>query len=149
MCGQGWDGTGQGFGDVPQKLPKPKSEQWIRRLEKVLALEKHSRIQYELDSEKYHIPMPYGMIIPQEDNHIRWVSELFDAYGLTPNAKAPSAQKSDTPYQAFEIVPHYEWLLSRVEDRISGDVLNTALVQTRMHYMMFTHALRMGGMMGG
>jgi len=88
MCGRPWwDGQGWDFGPIPQKLPKPKSEEWITRLQEILALEKLSKVQYERDSSKYHTPMPYMMVIPQEDNHIRWISQLFSGYGVPPDEK--------------------------------------------------------------
>ncbi len=100
--------------------------------------------------------MPYRMVIPQEDNHINWISQLFKAYGIPSDGKVPPAVKSENLAKAYEIamkleddlVARYEWLIKNVEDEDSGEVLNTALLQTRMHYMMFNHALRMGGMMG-
>lgn len=156
MCGQQWDGRYEEYSVVPEKLPKPKSEEWVNKLQEVLSLEKLSRVQYQADSEKYQVHMPYMMIIPQEDNHIQWINALFAAYGLPAKVQTPSVKKSDTATQAYEIamqleedlVPHYEWLIQNAEDDLSGEVLNNILYQTRMHYMMFNHALRMGGMMG-
>ncbi len=156
MCGNSWEGRGGSFGSIPEKLPKPKSREWVNNLQEVLSLEKESKTQYEADYEKYHSPMPYRMIIPQEDNHIQWITQLFNAYGLPSDGKVPPVIKSETLDKALEIamklendlVPRYEWLIHNVEDTDSGEVLNTALLQTRMHYTMFNHALRMGGMMG-
>lgn len=156
MCGNPWDGRAGGFGSIPAKLPKPKSREWIHKLQEILDREKESKAQYEADFERFHVPMPYRMIIPQEDNHILWISQLFSAYGLPCEGKALPVKKSSSLVEAYEIaikletdlVPRYEWLIGKVEDQDSGEVLNTALLQTRMHYVMFDHALRMGGGMG-
>jgi hypothetical protein len=56
------------------------------------------------------------------------------------------------------LLPRYEWLVKKAEDRDTAQALNTILLQSRWHLVMFEHALRMGhgygfsrgsGMMGG
>ncbi len=156
MCGRQWDGHGHDFGPIPDKLPTPKSQEWITKLQEILALEKQSKVQYEQDSGKYHAHMPYMMVIPQEDNHIRWIGQLFSGYGVPSDGKVPPEEVSKDLSQAYEIamkleehlIPRYEWLIQNAEDKDSAQALDTILLQTRMHYTMFSHALRMGGMMG-
>jgi hypothetical protein len=149
MCGQTWR-------DIPAKLPTPKSQAWLQNLRDILSLERLSLVQYRTDESKYKVHMPYMMIIPQEDLHIEWISKLFAAYGLSSAGPTPAVRKSQTINQAYEIalqleedlIPRYEKLIEAAEDQESAQVLNTILYQTRMHYMMFSHALRMGGRMG-
>lgn len=147
MCGQPW-------AQIPAKLPAPKSQAWLGQLREVLTLEKFSLAQYQADQAKYQAPMPYHMVIPQEEDHIRWIGELFTAYGLKSDGKIPSLKQSGSVTQAYEIalkledelMPKYERLIQQAEDQDSARVLNAILYQTRMHAMMFSHALQMGGM---
>jgi hypothetical protein len=149
MCGQTW-------WNIPDKLPTPKSQAWLQGLRDILSLERLSLVQYQTDENKYQVHMPYMMIIPQEDLHIKWISELFAAYGLSSAGPTPAVRQSQTLTQAYEIalkleedlIPRYNKLIAAAEDSDTGQVLNTILYQTRMHYMMFSHALRMGGRMG-
>jgi len=149
MCGQSWR-------NIPDKLPIPKNQAWLKNLRDILSLERLSLVQYQADEAKYQVHMPYVMVIPQEDLHITWISQLFSAYGLSSAGPTPAVRKSQTLSQAYEIalkleedlIPRYEQLIDAAEDAQSGQVLNTILYQTRMHYMMFSHALRMGGRMG-
>ena len=147
MCGQQW-------APLPAKLPVPKSQAWLSQLREVLTLEKFSLAQYQADQAKYQAPMPYHMVIPQEEDHIRWIRELFTAYGLKSDGANPALKQSNTVTQAYEIaiqleeelIPKYEALIKQAEDQDSGRVLNSILYQTRMHAMMFGHAMQMGGM---
>ncbi|MEJ2090859.1 MAG: heavy metal-binding domain-containing protein [Syntrophobacterales bacterium] len=149
MCGQAW-------WNIPDKLPTPKSPAWLRNLKDILSLERLSLVQYQTDENKYQVHMPYTMVIPQEDLHIEWISQLFAAYGLSSAGPTPAVRKSQTVTQAYEIalqleedlIPRYEQLINAAEDSETAQVLNTILYQSRMHYMMFSHALRMGGRMG-
>lgn len=149
MCGQDWR-------KIPDKLPVPQSQAWLRNLRDVLSLERLSLVQYQADESKYQVHRPYAMVIPQEDQHIEWISYLFAAYGLSSAGPTPAVRKSQTITQAYEIalqleedlIPRYEKLIDAAEDPETARVLNTILYQTRMHYMMFSHALRMGGRMG-
>jgi len=149
MCGQAWR-------SIPGTLAKPKSEAWLADLRDILSLERLSLVQYHADEDKYQVHMPYHMVIPQEELHIRWIGELFAAYGLSAASPTPAVRRSSTVTEAFEIalkleadlIPRYEQLITKAEDPESARVLNLILHQTRMHYMMFSHALRMGGMMG-
>ena len=146
----------QSVGQIPSKLPTPQSGEWLTRLRDILSLERLSLVQYQTDEDKFQIPMPYRRVIPQEENHIDWISALFTAYGLSSVGPTPAIKRSQTIRQAYEVaqdlesnlIPHYEWLISNAEDRETRQVLNPILAQTRMHYMMFRHALRGGGMMG-
>jgi hypothetical protein len=150
--------TGHGTGSVsqnikiPKTLPKPVSEAWVDKLRNVLALEKLSVAQYEADRDQYHVNMPYMMVIPQEEHHIDLIEKLFTAYGLPSNVKVPNVKKSKTLTEAYEIarkleedlIPQYEWLLQIANDYTTLEVLDAILLETRMHYTMFDHALRMG-----
>ncbi len=147
MCGQSW-------AKIPEKLPVP-NDAWIKDLKEVLFLEKLSLAQYNTDSGKFHVMMPYMMVIPQEENHIGWISQLFSTYGIAPEGTAPEIVKTVTVRQAYDIaiklemdlIPRYESLIRSAGDTDSSQVLNNILYQTRMHLMMFKHALGMGGMM--
>ena len=44
--------------------------------------------------------------------------------------------------------PRYETLILTAEDDTTARVIDRILQETRMHYFMFSRALRMGGMMG-
>jgi hypothetical protein len=81
---------------IPDKLPKPESGEWISKLTDILALEKLSEAQYRADTQKYQAHMPYRMVIPQETNHIAWITRLFTAYGLSPDVKTPPVQETTT-----------------------------------------------------
>ncbi len=83
MGGMMWRGWSDKEVNIPDKLSKPEDRHWIDGLEAVLASEKLSRSQYTADEEKYGTDMPYAMIIPQEDNHIRWIEKMLVAYGLS------------------------------------------------------------------
>jgi hypothetical protein len=155
--GMGMMGGGGMMGvRVPEKLPTPRSQQWLNNSREVLSLERLSLVQYQTDEDKFHVYRPYMMIIPQEENHIQWITQLFTAYGLSAAGPTPAIRKSQTITQAYEIaigleadlMPRYEWLITNAEDSDSRQVLNAILHQTRMHYRMFNMALRMGGMMG-
>jgi hypothetical protein len=141
---------------VPESLSTPQNRTWLDNLREVLSLERLSLVQYQTDEDKFHVNRPYMMIIPQEENHIQWISELFAAYGLPSAGPTPAIKRSQTITQAYEIalgleadlMPRYEWLITGAEDRDTQQVLDAILAQTRMHYRMFSMALRMGGRMG-
>jgi hypothetical protein len=141
---------------IPDKLPKPKNEEWVSKLKQILAQEQLSQTQYEADRKKYQINMPYMMVIPQEGNHIEWIIKLFTAYGLKHDVKTPSVKETKTLTKAYEnarelekkLIPQYEWLINKAEDNTTKEVLDTILLQTRIHYTMFDHALQMGWMRG-
>jgi hypothetical protein len=141
---------------IPDKLPKPKNEEWVSKLKLILAQEQLSQAQYEADRKKYQINMPYMMVIPQEGNHIEWIKKLFSAYGLKHDVKTPSVKETKTLTKAYEnarelekkLIPQYEWLINKAEDNTTKEVLDTILLQTRIHYTMFDHALQMGWMRG-
>jgi hypothetical protein len=155
-----------GWIDVPAKLPAPKNTEWVQKLMEILALEKQSLAQYQTDQEKFNAYMPYMMVIPQEENHIEWIEQLFKAYGLSADVKAAPVADNKSLTEAYQLstkmesdlLPRYEWLVKKAEDRDTAQVLNTILIQSRWHLVMFEHALRMGhgygysrgsGMMGG
>jgi rubrerythrin len=157
----GWDGV-----DIPSKLTAPKSTEWVQKLREILTLEKQSLTQYQADQEKFNAYMPYMMIIPQEENHIEWIGQLFKAYDLPSDGKAAPVVENKTLTEAYELsakmesdlLPRYEWLVKKSEDRDTAQALNTILLQSRWHLVMFEHAIRMGhgygysrgsGMMGG
>jgi rubrerythrin len=143
----GWDWV-----DIPSKLPAPKNAEWVQRLQEILTLEKQSLTQYQADQEKFNAYMPYMMIIPQEENHIEWIGQLFKAYGLPSDGKVSPVVQTGTLTEAYELsakmetdlLPRYEWLVRNAEDRDSAQALNTILLQSRWHLVMFEHAIRMG-----
>lgn len=166
MGGYGGYGMGPGMmgGDwinVPEKLPVPKSSEWIQKLREILSLEKESLAQYQADQEKFNAYMPYIMVIPQEENHVAWIEQLFAAYGLSADGKIPPVIENKTLTEAYQLsvkmennlLSRYEWLIKKAEDRDTAQLLNIVLIQSRWHLVMFDHALRMGGygpgMMGG
>ncbi len=142
---------------IPEKLPKPHNDAWVRQLDEVLALEKLSQAQYENDSNKYQASMPYMMVGPQEERHIGLISALFDAYGLKPDAEISAVRSTSRLEQAYkvamdleaELIPRYEALVADAQDGTAREVLGSILNQTRMHYRMFSHAMRMGRAMRG
>ncbi len=163
MGGRGY-GHGMGPGtmgyniapDVPAKLPAPKNQEWVQKLREVLALERLSFAQYTTDAEKYNTYMPYHMVIPQEEDHVRAIEGLFAAYALPADGKHGPVAETKTVTEAFELcvkmerdlIPRYEWLVQNAGDRDSAGILNNILLQTRNHLVMFEHALKMGGTMG-
>ncbi|MBP1734314.1 MAG: putative exported protein [Deltaproteobacteria bacterium] len=175
-AGQSQSDRGHGYGmgpgmmggsiDVPAKLPTPKNTEWVQQLKAIFALEKQSLTQYQIDQEKFNAYMPYMMVIPQEEDHIAWIEQLFKAYGLPADGKAAPVVDNKTLADAYglsakmenDLITRYEWLVKNAEDRDTAQVLNTILLQSRWHLVMFEHALRMGhgygysrgsGMMGG
>jgi len=162
----GWDSV-----DIPSKLPAPKNVEWVQKLREILTLEKQSLAQYQADQEKFNAYMPYMMVIPQEENHISWIEQMFEAYGLPSDGKISPVVQTGTLTEAYnlgakvetDLLPRYEWLVKNAGDRDSAQALNTILIQSRWHLVMFEHAIRMGhgygfsrgqgrtgwGMMGG
>ncbi len=151
----------RGGWNIPAKLPAPKNTEWVQKLREVFTLEKESLAQYQADQEKFNAYMPYMVVIPQEYNHIDWIEQLFAAYDLPADGKVPPVVANKSLTEAYELsvklesdlLPRYEWLVKKAEDRDTAQVLNTILIQSRWHLVMFDHALRMGGygygMMGG
>ena len=166
--GGGMMGYGQGYGmgggmmgypiapDVPDKLPAPKSQEWLQKLRDVLALERLSYAQYTADAEKFNTWMPYHAVIPQEEDHVRAIERLFAAYGMPAEGKPAAVAEAKTITEALDLcakmeqdlIPRYEWLVKNADDHDSAGILNSILLQTRHHLVMFDHALRMGGRMG-
>jgi len=150
--------TGYGKGSftqtikIPKTLPKPVNDEWVSKLKKVLASEKLSEAQYEADRGKYRVEMPYIMVIPQEENHIDLIMKLFAAYGLPADVKVPQIKETKSLTEAYgiarkleqELIPQYEWLMQIANEDTTLHVLDAILLETRMHYTMFDHALRMG-----
>jgi hypothetical protein len=165
--GQGWGYGGHGWGmgpgmmggwvNIPPRLPAPKNAEWTQKLRDILVTERESLAQYETDAGKYNAYMPYRMVIPQEQNHIYWIGQLFAAYGLPPGDKPFEVVRTKSLTQAYEfavkleaeLLPGYEWLIKNAEDRDSAAALNTILLQSRWHLVMFEHALRIGTGYGG
>lgn len=154
MCGGPWRNPNGWTGAIPQSLPQPTDQEWITRLRGILVSEKFSFAQYTADEDKYRVRMPYMMIIPQEQNHVTWINGLFSAYKLSADGTVPPVKKSASITEAYQIaqaleadlIPRYEWLIGHTNDPTTRQVLDTILLQSRMHYTMFTHALQMRGM---
>jgi hypothetical protein len=140
--------TGQ---EIPQSLPKPQSAEWVGGMRELLGLERLSRNQYEQDAGQYSAQMPYGMIIPQEKDHIAWIEKLFAAYGLKPGTQVPPVKKTTSLKEAYtvclgleaDLIPRYERAIEGASDPTGRQVLENILFQTRMHHAMFQHALSM------
>jgi len=138
--------------DIPSKLATPKNKEWIEKLKEIYSLEKQSLAQYEADQEKYNAYMPYMMVIPQEEDHVRWIGQLFASYSMVADVKVHPVAETKSLKNAYEfclkmegdLLPRYEWLVKNAEDRNSAEVLNYILIQSRHHYVMFEHALQMG-----
>lgn len=153
MCGGMMGGQGQQM-KIPDKLPAPKNAEWVRNFRQVYALEKLSRAQYEADSNKYGVNMPYHMIIWQENNHIAWEGKMFSAYGISSDSAVPPVRQTSSLQDAYQIgynletdlIPRYEWLIKNAGDQNSKDVLDFILMQTRIHATMFQHVMSMGRM---
>ena len=62
---------------------------------------------------------------------IKETKSLTEAYGI--------ARKLEQ-----ELIPQYEWLIQTANDDVTLEVVDAILLETRMHYTMFDHALRMG-----
>ncbi|HOI74541.1 MAG TPA: hypothetical protein PLO63_10370 [Syntrophales bacterium] len=164
--GRGWGpdyGMGHGemmgygvYAYVPQKLPVPKSKEWIVKLREILALERLSYEQYATDADKYNTYMPYRMVIPQEQDHVMTIERLFAAYSLPADGKPAAVKDTKSLEDAYQLcvkmerdlIPRYEWLIRNAEDRDTAGVLNELLIQTRYHLAMFEHALQVGGWHG-
>lgn len=155
-CGHDWNGQYQSRDMVPDTLPKPQNQKWLNKLDEVLSLEKSSQALYEKDSRKFNLRHPYLMVIPQEINHIEWIQEMFAAYGVQPDAPRPAVTAFASPEDAYrkamdmeaDLIPKYEWLISNASDKMSGEILDYILLQTEMHYTMFSHGSGMGYGMG-
>ena len=160
MMGPGYGSYGMGPGmmwgwdlvEIPSKLPAPKNAEWVQKLREILAMEKKSLAEYRSDQEKFNAYMPYMMVIPQEEDHIAWIGQLFAAFGLAPDGEPSAAEQPKTLEEAYErgarmeadLLPRYEWLVKNAEDRETAQALNSILLQSRWHMVMFEHALRMG-----
>lgn len=156
MCGQQWDGRNYYTPAIPDSIPAPHDSSWLKRLGAVMARERLSKAQYEEDAQKYSLHMPYNMVIPQEDDHIAWITSLYQAFGMQAPDSVPPLVKTDSQRDALrqgmqleeELIPDYEWLIKNADKTPTKQILGDILYQTRMHYTMFQHALSMGPMMG-
>ena len=155
MCGRQWDGKNYYAPSISDSLLKPSNKKWMQRLEDVLSDERLSLSQYQSDVEKHRLHMPYSMVIPQEDNHIAWISDLYKAFGIEVPETEESLKETGSADDALrlgmsleeKLIPQYEWLIENTENESIKQLLGDILYQTRMHHTMFQHALSMGGMM--
>jgi hypothetical protein len=164
MMGGGMMGGGYGMGPgtmgspiwltVPEKLLPPKNAEWIAKLRELLTLEEKAFDQYAVDQDKYNAAMPYMMVMPQEEDHVETLQRLIQAYGLMTGERVPGpVADTKSLKEALELavktedglIPRYLWLVQKAEDRVSAQVLNRLLLQTRIHLAMFQHAISMGG----
>jgi|WetSurMetagenome_2_1015567.scaffolds.fasta_scaffold00579_13 hypothetical protein len=139
---------------VPEKLLPPKNDEWVAKLRELLTLEEKAFDQYAVDQDKYNAAMPYMMVMTQEEDHVETLQRLFHAYGLMTGERFPGpVVDTKTLKESYELavkteedlIPRYLWLVQKAEDRVSAQVLNRLLLQTRIHLAMFQHALSMGG----
>lgn len=137
---------------IPAKLPVPKSAEWSKRLKAAWISEIKILAQLEADQEKFNAFMPYRAVIPQTDQHIRWIEELFKAYGLSLDEELYLVGPAQSLTEAYEkskikendLLPQFEWLVKNAEDRESARVLDAILIRSRIHYVLFEHVIRMG-----
>lgn len=167
MVGSMMGGMGRGHGPgmgmmgsitpyVPAELPEPKDPEWIRQLRDALSLERLSYNQYAADADKYDAHMPYAMVIPQEEDHVRTISALFAAYGIPEDGRSVPITDTESVTEAYrlcirmeqELIPLYERLVKNAQDPDSAEILNAILLQTRHHLFMFERALSFGGRAG-
>ncbi|MDD5168725.1 MAG: hypothetical protein PHN75_07900 [Syntrophales bacterium] len=137
---------------IPAKLPTPGNAEWVKRLKAAWTSEIKALAQFEADQQKFNAFMPYMIVIPETDQHIRWIEGLFKAYGLAVDeelylvgpAKSLKDAYEKSEARENELIPQFEWLVKNAEDRDSARVLDTMLLRCRFHYVMFEHVLRMG-----
>jgi hypothetical protein len=115
MMGGGWVGGygpvmmgGFSAAQIPEKLPTPKNDQWVEKLEEVLTLERVSLAQYESDQAKYKVHLPCMMVIPQEQDHLVTIERLFAAHALNVDRKPWSVMEMKTLTEAYEICTKLE-----------------------------------------
>jgi hypothetical protein len=151
--GMGGMRGGQGQVSIPDKLPAPKSQEWINKLRDILALEKLSVAQYSTDQAKFQANMPYNMVLRQENWHVNWITSLLKAYGVSADVQTPAITPTNSLKEAYQVCikleadlfAPYEWLIQNAPDQTSAQVLTTILRQTRMHHHMFQRHLQMLG----
>ncbi len=157
-CGVAGAGMWQDWTDkqvkVPARLSAPKDAEWRGKLQTILSEEKLTLVQYAHNRDKYKVVMPYKTIIPQEYNHVRWLEQLLAAYGLkaklgekavtkvAPSTTLAEALRDDRQLEV-DLIVRYQWLIKHAPDSASRDLLGTLLLQTRIHYVLFDHALAM------
>jgi hypothetical protein len=153
LCGQPWRGRVTPELAIPDKLPTPKNQLWIRKLRLALAMEKLAKAQFEADQKKFNVSHPYLYVLAEIDQHIAWISTLLSAYGLPAQGKtAPvmTLETSGTLLQALkhgrkmeaDLATQYAWLLTHAEDKTTKMVLNTILTQTNINRVLFQNNIR-------
>ena len=150
LCGQPWRGRVKPELAIPDKLPTPKNQLWVRKLRMALAMEKLAKAQFEADQKKFGVSHPYLYVLPEIDQHLVWISKLFSAYGLSADGKTSPVKTSDSLLQALktgrkleaELATQYEWLLKHAGDKATKMVLNTILTQTNMNKDLFQNDIR-------
>jgi rubrerythrin len=139
--------------NIPDKLPTPKSQEWLNKLRDILSLEKLSVAQYSADQAKFQDRQSYTKILRQENWHVNWITSLLKAYGVPAEAQTPAITPTNSLKQALEVslklktdlIPQYEWLIKNAEDKTSARVLTTILQQTRAHQQSFQRHVQMLG----
>jgi hypothetical protein len=153
LCGQPWRGRVDLDIAIPEKLPPPKNLLWIQKLRVALAMEKHTKAQFEADQRKFSVANPYLYVLPQVDQHIDWIGKLFSAYGLPTEGKTPPEKTLETTGTLLQVLKNgrkmevdlasqYEWLLRHAEDKVTKRVLNTLLTQTNINRVLFQNDIR-------
>ena len=139
---------------VPEKLLPPNNAEWVAKLRELLTMEEKAFDQYAVDQDKYNAAMPYMIVMTQEEDHVETLQRLFQAYGLVTGERFPGpVVDTKSLKEAYELavkteedlIPRYLWLVQKAGDRVSAQVLNRLLLQTRIHLAMFQHAISMGG----
>jgi hypothetical protein len=153
LCGQPWRGRVRAELKIPEKLPTPKNQLWVRKLRLALAMEKLAKAQFEADQKKFGVSDPYIYVLPKIEQHIAWMGKLFAAYGLSAQGKtAPvlTVKNSDTLLKVLksgrkmeeDLATQYAWLLGHAGDKATKMVLNTILTQTNIHMDLFKNDIR-------
>jgi rubrerythrin len=139
--------------NIPDKLPTPKSQEWLNKLRDILSLEKLSVAQYSADQAKFQDRQSYAKILRQGNWHVTWITSLLKSYGVPAEAQTPAITPTNSLKQALEVslklktdlIPQYEWLIKNAEDKTSARVLTTILQQTRAHRQSFQRHVQMLG----
>ncbi len=82
-------------------------------------------------------------MIAHEEDHVKWLTQLFKAYGLPADSETLPVVKTRSLEHALEVgrnlekdlFPHFEWLIANAEEPVSRYVLHVIFHQTEMHYL--------------
>jgi hypothetical protein len=155
MCGREWNCSYDYFPAIPDSLRPPKNRQWIKHLDGLLKRERFALAQYRREPEIYRLHTPYTVIIPQKQSQVEWITALFPVLGMkipdSTGTPSDTASWHDVLQVSMNLerllIREYEWLVQNTENEKTRRVLSDFLYQTRMHYIMFQHALSIRGLL--